>query len=102
MPNHDDWERADLYAADAAALRKKINELEAVIDQHARQHTANIMFMDKMHSEGALIVHALDRALQLTEALMSFWPADHPMNPNVSACKQQLDEAMAKIRQRKQ
>jgi hypothetical protein len=61
------------------------------------EYEKNLLALATMQAQGALIVHALDRALQLTEALMSFWPPAVPMHPNVSACKQQLDEAMASI-----
>jgi hypothetical protein len=47
------------------------------------------------------MVHALDRAVALNEALFSFWPPDVPMNPNVSACKAQYNEAMEKVFQRR-
>jgi septal ring factor EnvC (AmiA/AmiB activator) len=57
--------------------------------------------IEAMRAQGALMVHALDRAVVLNEALFSFWPPDVPMNPNVSACKQQYNEAMDKVFQRR-
>jgi hypothetical protein len=111
MPNHSHSERADLYAEEATALKAEITDLyvklrrqvednqylEIEIEKHANVHAENIILMDKMRREGALIVHALDRAFQLTEVLMAFWPAGVPMHPSVVSCKAQLDEAMRKI-----
>lgn len=86
---------------EAGRLNSEITALKKVIDQHAKVHAENIMVMDQMRRQGALIVYALDRALQLNEALFSFWPPDTPMHPNVSACKAQFDDAMALAFQRR-
>lgn len=59
-----------------------------------------IMTMDRMRREGALIVYALDRALQLTDLFMSCWPVNMPMHPDVAAARGALDDAWAKVRAR--
>jgi hypothetical protein len=48
--------------------------------------------------EGAgLILHALNCAIQLTDALISYMPDGSPLHPNVATCKGALDEAMRAI-----
>jgi hypothetical protein len=49
-------------------------------------------------SEGnALIIHALNCALQLVEALIAFTPNNTPLHPGVATAKGALHEAMRAI-----
>lgn len=81
---------------------RKLEHFQGLIDQHAQMHADNIMTMERMVREGAMIIYALDRALQLTELFMSCWPVNTPMHPGVATAKQVLDEAMAKVAARKE
>lgn len=48
--------------------------------------------------EGAgLIIHALNCAIQLTEALITYMPDQSPLHPTVATCKGALDQAMRSI-----
>lgn len=80
--------------------QQRLFHYESQIAEHAQAHAANIMALDQMRRDGALVVYALDRALQLTDLFMSCWPANMPMHPGVGAAKHALDDAMAKIRER--
>jgi hypothetical protein len=51
-------------------------------------------------ADAALVVHALNCALQWGEALFTFLPEGTPLHPNVSAAKGALDRAMAAVRGR--
>ncbi len=77
MPNHHDWERADLYAEENAKLRRELRQV---------------------HADSANIVLALDAAMQLIEALIMFLPDGQPLPPQLAGVKQRLDEAMLKLR----
>lgn len=48
----------------------------------------------RMASQGGLIVHALNCAMQLTEALIAYMPEGTVLPESVSTCKHALDEAM--------
>lgn len=48
--------------------------------------------------EGAgLIIHALNCAIQLTDALIAYMPDGSPLHPDVAASKGALDQAMRAI-----
>ena len=51
----------------------------------------------KVREGAALIVHALNCAIQLTEALITYMPDQSPLHPSVGACKGALDNAMRAI-----
>jgi hypothetical protein len=94
MPNGHPSELMDIYRqelADERALNKQLRETNA----------DTIMAMDQMRAEGALIVHALERALQLTEVLMSTLRAGEIVPPGVATCKHALDDAMRAITNRR-
>jgi hypothetical protein len=66
-----------------AQNRDRIKELEAQLSKACQGN--------------ALIIHALNCALQLIEALIAFTPDNTPMHPGVSAAKGALHEAMKAI-----
>ena len=80
MPNHHPSEIADMYAAEARALREQLaicaNDLTV-----ARSDIARAM-------------HALDCALAWGEALMLFLPHGQPLPPGLGAAKGALDVAL--------
>ena len=51
----------------------------------------------KCQADAALVIHCLDRSLQLIDALISFLPEGTPLHPDVDRCKAALDTAMTKI-----
>lgn len=51
----------------------------------------------KVREGAALVVHALNCAIQLTEALITYMPDQSPLHPSVGACKGALDQAMRAI-----
>jgi hypothetical protein len=51
----------------------------------------------KTREGAALIVHALNCAIQLTDALIAYTPDGSPLHPGVAAAKGSLDEAMRAI-----
>jgi hypothetical protein len=65
------------------------------------QHIARIRELEaelaKVREGAALIVHALNCAIQLTEALITYMPDQSPLHPSVGACKGALDNAMRAI-----
>ena len=56
--------------------------------------------LEQTRADAAKVVHALDAAIQLTEALIAWWPAGTPMDPSVAGAKRTLDAAMDAIRTR--
>lgn len=68
------------------------------------QHIARIKELEaelaKVREGAALIVHALNCAIQLTEALITYMPDQSPLHPNVATCKGALDQAMRAINMR--
>jgi hypothetical protein len=53
--------------------------------------------LSKACQGNALILHALNCALQLIEALIAFTPAGSPMHPGVATAQGALHEAMRAI-----
>ena len=52
---------------------------------------------DKLAEGNALIMHALDRSLALTDAVIAWLPEGQALPPNLGALKQQLDQALENI-----
>jgi len=52
-------------------------------------------------SDAALVIHALDCAIQLVGTLIAFTPDGSPVHPGVSLAKEALDNAMAAIHGRR-
>jgi hypothetical protein len=48
--------------------------------------------------DAALVIHALNCAVQLIEALIAYYPDGSPLHPNVALWKAALDDAMGAIR----
>ena len=53
--------------------------------------------LSKACQGNALIIHALNCALQLIEVLIAFYPENTPMHPGVGTAKGALHEAMRAI-----
>jgi hypothetical protein len=53
--------------------------------------------LTKTRADAALVVHALNCAIQLTEALIAYMPDNSPLHPNVASAKNALDTAMRAI-----
>lgn len=63
------------------------------------ERTALVMNeLTRCRSEAALVVHALDCAIQLIEMLIAFMPDGTVLHPNVATAKGALDRAMGAIR----
>src|SRR5215813_1486558 len=54
--------------------------------------------MTQLRADAATVVHALDTAVQLVEALIAFSPEGSPLSPDVGIRKAALDQAMANMR----
>jgi hypothetical protein len=80
--------------ANIASDQQRIFHYEAAIAQFTAEREA-------MRAEGALIMHALERALQFTEVLMANLPAGQIVPPGVATCKHALDEALRAITNRR-
>lgn len=52
-------------------------------------------------NDAALVIHALDCAIQLVAVLIAFTPDGSAMHPGVAAAKEGLDDAMAAIHGRR-
>ena len=52
-------------------------------------------------SDAALVIHALDCAIQLVGTLIAFTPDGSPVHPGVRTAKDALDDAMAAIHGRR-
>jgi len=94
MPNHHDWERADLHAQDNRQLRQEIMDLRAARDRQAEE-------IAQIRADSALVVYALDCSLQLSDALLTLLnmsaPEGLPLPPGIAGLKFRFDEAMAKM-----
>jgi hypothetical protein len=108
MPNHHDWERADIYAEENTKLRREQAEFTAMhnaLVEHALKQKAEIADLkienEALRNGSALIVHALDCAIQFTEALFIYLPEGTVLPEAVSTCKYALDQAMHAIKERK-
>lgn len=53
--------------------------------------------LNELRAGSALVVHALNCAIQLTDALIAYTPDGSPLHPNVAAAKGALDQAMHAI-----
>ena len=53
--------------------------------------------LKKLQEGAGMVVHALNCAVQLTEALIAYMPEGSPMHPDVARCKNELDHAMRAI-----
>lgn len=53
--------------------------------------------LEQCRADAALVVHALDCAMQLTEALISFLPSGTPLHPAVATAKHNFDRAWAAV-----
>jgi hypothetical protein len=80
MPNHHDWERIQIYQEEGRALREELRVLR---------------------EDSALVVYALECALQLTDSLITWMPEGTVLSEGVRTCKYRLDEAMQAIGNRK-
>jgi hypothetical protein len=56
--------------------------------------------LSKTRESAAMIVHALNCAVQLTEALITYMPDQSPLHPSVATAKGALDDAMRAIHRR--
>jgi hypothetical protein len=65
------------------------------------QHIVRIRELEaeltKSREGAALIIHALNCAIQLTDALIAYTPDGSPLHPGVGAAKGALDDAMRAI-----
>jgi hypothetical protein len=77
------------------------NEIERNI-QLNEENKALRGAMVRMREDGALVVNALDRSIQLWEALFAFMPPGTVMSPAVSTCKAAFEEAMRAVRRRQE
>jgi hypothetical protein len=80
-----------------------IGALEAEI---ARLQTAQTLFADltaakreleETRADTALVVNALDCAMQTVAALIAWMPEGLTLSPEVSGCKERLDSAMQAV-----
>jgi hypothetical protein len=53
--------------------------------------------LNTTRADAALVVHALNCAIQLTEALIAYMPDNSPLHPSVASAKGALDAAMKAI-----
>jgi hypothetical protein len=54
--------------------------------------------LEKTRQDAALVVHALNCAIQLIEALITYTPEGTSLHPGVATCKATLDQAIAAFR----
>jgi hypothetical protein len=102
------WDMSQTAEERAKMLSAENDELMDTNAQLRRQNTElhEGLFMlrdqiDLMQREGGLVVHALDRALQLAEQLYIFLPPGTVMPDAVATCKYALDDAMHAIGQKR-
>jgi len=53
--------------------------------------------LKSVRADAALVVHALNCAIQLIDALIVYLPEGSPISGGVATCKQNLDQAMLQI-----
>lgn len=103
MPNGED----DFYhASEIESLQREIKKLTSqrnVLAFNSGKEVAKLEAeLTQMRSDAALVVHALNCALQLTEVLIAFTPEGSVLHPGVATAKTALDMAMLQIsRQRR-
>jgi hypothetical protein len=88
-----------------ARLLMRESELTGQIERNIRLNEENKALreaMARLREDGALVVNALDRSIQLWEALFAFTPPGTVMSPAVSTCKAAFEEAMRAIRGRQE
>jgi hypothetical protein len=56
--------------------------------------------LEQTKADAALVVRAMDAAVQLTEVLLAFYPQNTPMHPSVATAMNSLADAMNAIRRR--
>lgn len=91
MPNHHDWERADLYQEDIARLKHELMAARAETQTAVTERNAAI-------AGNTRVIRALDAALQWGEALFAFLPEGTPLSDGVKTAKAALDAALQDIR----
>jgi hypothetical protein len=80
VPNHHPLELNDLHQEDIAKLRANLVSAQAEIE--------------RCRQDAALVVHALNCAVQLIEMLIAFTPEGSTLHPGVATAKGALDHAM--------
>jgi len=90
MPNHHDWERADLEQEEIARLMLELGEWQTKIAE-AREE------LIRTKADAAKVVHALNCSTQLIEALLAWLPEGLVLSPDVSTAKGAWTEAMKGI-----
>lgn len=88
-------EEKDTLLAEIALLTKQRNELAF---NAGRKHGQLDAELKHVREDAALVVHALNCAIQLTDALIAYLPEGSPIHPNVATCKSTLDTAMLALR----
>lgn len=96
MPNgqYDSDINAEELKAENARLRVELTQVRAEA-QAMLQQCAHLM--DELRTDAAKVVHALDAAVQTVDALIAWMPEGLALSPDVAACKQRLDMAIAAI-----
>jgi hypothetical protein len=87
MSNHHDWELIQLYQEEVRALREALRRASDEVRT--------------LREDSALVVYALDCAVQLTDSLITWLPEGMVLPEGVKTCKYRLDEAMKAIGRRK-
>ena len=84
-----------------AKLEAKITQLQTELarsraeTQAAYSTCANTMV--ELRADAAKVIHALDCAVQTVDALISWMPEGLTLSPEVSGCKERLDNAMRAV-----
>jgi hypothetical protein len=69
------------------------------------QHIARVRELEaelsSCRQDAAMVIHALDCAVQLVAVLIAFMPDGSPIHPGVATAKDALDDAMAAIHGRR-
>ena len=101
MPNHTHHELVEIYQEENAKLRAELKEAHKYLydagiaagEQMKRMQEE----IDRYKIEGALVVHALDRATQLIYALIAWLPEGQTLSPDLATCKYAFDEALGAV-----
>ena len=96
MPRPAEWAENEIGQLQAEIKRLTTQRNTLAYNSGKQLGEAHKQLRDLQAGAG-LVVHALNCAVQLTEALIAYMPDGSPMHPDVARCKNELDCAMRAI-----
>lgn len=78
-------------------LKRENEQAKTMMLDYSQKHIEAHRELEKTRIDAGMVVHALNCAVQLIEALIAFTPHGSVVHPNVATCKTALDNAMHAI-----